>query len=476
MNTIQFDSQNSVIKFQQDMPNIVTELVDLQMDLVFNFSIKAQPEFYLDEGEGRLSFWFNKTNVGLGMINNKGIYQFTVGDVSAVYCGSNSYFHGTGDLSFVLNQAAQLLNGFMSQNVNQTVSQMVGFLISTMNSQIAALGTSQKIPGTNMTLDYKGMTSPIFTNNSLTLVMNGETTAKNETIPFQDKRKIDYSIDDKGRTLQVSLGDYLFNSTLYSAYKEKMIKADIRSLSGNETSDPLTASTFKILFPNITNCMPADRKISILITAVDDFTPYLELKNNETDVKMVANISFAELDDQGNRSDFILFKSNITIQAAVTIENPFKVKVDIRQLKIKATDLTLDKYSLTNIKDLNSLIGTLSGVVRNYLNIQYSGYKAQWIDLGVVKVDFNNTKLSELDHYFYLESTPEFKRMPGFEIQNKPMPKFENKELTYQEKSWCSSFIIKIHSNLSKSFRIEEKRRGSKEYKQSSPIRSWWFL
>ena len=121
MNTIQIDSEKSVIKFQQTKPNIITEFVDLQMDLYFNFSIKAQPEFYLDEGQGRISFWFNKTSVGLGMFNNQGVFQFNVEDVSAVYWGSNSYFHGTGDLSFALNQAALLLNGFMEQNINQFV-------------------------------------------------------------------------------------------------------------------------------------------------------------------------------------------------------------------------------------------------------------------------------------------------------------------------------------------------------------------
>jgi hypothetical protein len=225
---------------------------------------------------------------------------------------------------------------------------------------------------------------------------------------------------------------------------EDMIHYDIRSLSGNETSDPLTASTFKILFPSITKYMPADRKISILLTSVKDAIPYLELKNNQTEIRMVATINFAELDDQGNRLEFITFKSNITVQAAVTIENPFKVNVDIKQLKIKATELTLDKYSLTNLPDLNSLIGVLSGVIRNYLNIQYTGYKAQWIDLGMVQVDFNNTKLSEQDHNFFLESTPEFKKKVGFEINNMPMPKFENKPMTYQDKVDAVAALLKL--------------------------------
>ena len=444
VNTIQFDAVNSKIMFQAEKPNILTELVNLQMDMVFDFSIKAQPEFYVDEGNARISFWFNKTSVGLGMINLNGVYQFTVEDVSAVYWGSNSYFNGTGDLSFVLNKATQVLNGIMAQNINKTVEQVVSFLIPMINGQIANLGTSKNIPGTNLTINYAAMSSPIFTNNSLTLVLNGETTSSNRTIPFQDKRKIDYAIDDKGRTLQISLGDYLFNSTLYSAYMENMIHFDIRSLSGNETSDPITASTFKLLFPGITKYMPADRKISIMLIAEKDFVPSLELKNNETDIRMVATINFAELDDQGNRLEFISFKANVTIQAAVTIQNPFQVKVDIRQLKIKATELTLDKYSLTNLPDLNSMVGILSGVIRNYLNIQYSGYKPQWIDLGLVQVDFNNTKLSELDHYFFLESTPEFKKKVGFEINNKPMPIFDNKPMTYQDKVDAVAALLKL--------------------------------
>lgn len=445
VNTIQFDTSKSKIKFQENKPNIVTELIDLQMDAVFNFSIKAQPEFYIDEGNARISYYFNRTTVGLGLINLDGVYQLTVEDVTAEYRGSNTFFNGTGDLSYVLNSATQLLDGVMRQNINQTVAQVVSFLVPAINSQIASLGTSMNIPLTNLTVNYKAMNSPIFTNSSVTLVLNGETTAKDKTIPFQDMRKINYNIDDKGaKTLQFALGDYLLNSTLYSAYMEKMIHYDIRSLSGNETSDPLTASTFKMLFPDITKYMPADRKISIKLTAVEDFIPYLELKNNQTEVKMVATIDFAELDDAGNRLEFISFRSNMTIQAAVTIQTPFQVKVDIRQMKIKATELTLDKYNLTNLPDLNSLIGILSGVIRNYLNIEFSGYKPQWIDLGLVQVDFNNTKLSEFDHYFFLESAPEFKKRVGFEIHKSPMPVFENKPVTYQDKVDAVAALLKL--------------------------------
>uniref|UniRef100_A0A7S3N9Q4 Lipid-binding serum glycoprotein C-terminal domain-containing protein n=1 Tax=Euplotes harpa TaxID=151035 RepID=A0A7S3N9Q4_9SPIT len=289
------------------------------------------------------------------------------------------------------------------------------------------------------------MTQPVFTDRSLALVLKGEVTSKaEEVIPFVEKRKINYEQDKSAKNVQLSVSDYFLNTTLYSAYNLDMIKGNITSFSGNDTSDPITASMFKLIWPKITDHMPADQKLVIIAKSVKDFTPYLEITEGMTMIKLIMTLSFAQLDGQGVATSFIDFKANVTIQADLEVTTPFKFLTDIQQMKIKATELIADKYSLTNLADLNSIIGTISGLIRNYMNKVFSGYRPGYIDLGFLKIDYNNTRLMEKEHYYYFDSSPTFITKVGAKTVVDPAKAFCGKPVTYQEKVDAVAKLIKL--------------------------------
>ena len=103
----------------------------------------------------------------------------------------------------------------------------------------------------------------------------------------------------------------------------------------------------------------------------------------------------------------------------------------------------MDIYNLTNLSDFNALVGVLSGFIRNYLSDEYSGYKPGWIDLKFIRVDYNNTKLKELDRYYFFESTPKFESKSTLKDQgcSSHLPR---KELTYQDRVKAFASLLKL--------------------------------
>jgi hypothetical protein len=443
MSEFGMDYDNSQIYYQADKPNIVMNFTDLVTTLDMNFNITAEPRFYEDIGTGKFSFEFSKMLIGLGISTVDGAINFELQSIDAVYKGGDTSFNGTGDLSFALDKATSLIDAQMSSNANTTIATFVNLILPTINGALSSAGCQANVTSSiliNMCVDAP----PKFTDDDVIILFRGESSLANETFPWPEQRQIPYVIDPVATDLQVYISDYTLNSTIWAAYESDLLDFDIRYL--NETTQtPITAETIRILFPSITTYMDATTPLSIRAKAVDNPIPNLTIQDGETVVIARAEISFATIDANGGRQIFLEIVSNVTLEVDFEIQAPFKFITDIKKMRIRAEELSLDTYDLTNIADLNSIVGTVSGLARNYINRILSGYTMKEFDLGPIRIDVQQTTLIEKDRYIYGDMSPHFiHNTEKFIFDTSKVERVSKPAPTYEDKVNAMANLLKL--------------------------------
>lgn len=443
------DYRRSSIRFQKEEPNIVIDLVEFRTNLDFEFNLTAEPRFYEDLGEGAVHFEFDEFKLGLGIEVVDGVFQFKLIETQAQLKkdSAGTYFKGSGDLSFILNQASTLLQGQLMQAPTETVQAIVGFILPTINSGIAASGCKADLDV--LSFDWCAMDQPQFSDDDLVLIFKGEATPDPDTVfPYPEQRVIPYKFDRSLKDISLFISDYTLNTTLWSAYKNGALMQDIRSMGTNEKNEtiPIPASTLFVLFPELAKHVEEGTNLSILVEATDDMIPSLDITNKETTIDLIAKVSFATLDQAGNRTPFLEVVSNVNVAANFRIDSPFTFKTDISKMRFRADELSLDKFGLTNIADLNSIIGTMSGFVRNFVNRQFSGFRLKEFDLKWVKMNVERTVLKELDRYIYGSMAPRFTSADNAKYLSpeEVVPKFEMKPITYEDQVNAMAELLKF--------------------------------
>jgi hypothetical protein len=415
------------------------------MRLNFFFNITAEPRFYEDIGAGEFSFLFEELMIGLTIVNTtEGVFQIQVDDVNAVYGGGSTALKGTGDLSFALDQVTTLIEAQMQSNPNNTIRMFVDLLLPQINGIIAASGCQADLGG--LFMNWCAMEQPRFSNDDVVLFFKGEVTPDKDTdIPFQEMRKVPYVFESVTRAIQVYISDYTLNTTLWSAYKKGMLTYDLR-YTNETTQEPITAGMLSLLFPKITDHMDASTPISLKATASSDLTPWLQIDNGDTTAYAKMDISFATVDEQGNRSPFIEMTSNVTVEVDFEVVPPFTFTTDIKQMRIRADKLSLDKFDLTNIRDFNSIIGTASGFIRNLINRELRGIRVHDFNIGNLVVNVQATNMFEKHRYIYGDMSPHFEHKNEAEI-----PTLEDtgdlysfKKVTYDDKVKAVANLLKL--------------------------------
>lgn len=442
MNQFDMNYKKSSIRFQAQEPNIVIDLIDFVTNLDFNFNITAAPRFYEDIGSGAIHFEFDRLMVGLTIKEVEGVFQFAVEQTDAIVKGTGTHFNGTGDLSFILNQAATLIQGQLVNNPNETIGTFVGLVLPAVNGMISKSGCSADLG--SFLMNWCAMKEPKFSDEDVILVFKGEATPNEETsFDYPEKRLIPYIFDSTSKDISLYISDYTLNTTLWSVYTNHLLTIDIRSL--DNTTTPIPASTLKIIFPTITDHIPADTPLSIGVKATNDYTPNLSIENGETIAIMMAEITFSTIGEGGALTPFLQVESNVTIAANFYIDSPFTFTTDISQMRFRADKLNLDIYDLTNIADLNSIIGTISGFARNYINREFSGMKFKEFDLGVITINVQQTVLYEKNRYIFGDMAPHFihkKEQPTFQSQN--VKRIESKPVTYDDQVKAMAALLKF--------------------------------
>lgn len=288
------------------------------------------------------------------------------------------------------------------------------------------------------------MTDPKFDDNSVSLVFKGEVTPdKDFEIPFVEQRMTPYVVDPAGKDVQLYISDYFLNTTLYSLHQNKQIDIDVRTMDGSAEGEPIRAEMLSILFPSLTKNIDPKAQISVRIRTTEDYIPNFNIDDGESIAQLKLSISFASLDSASERIQFIEIISNSTVEVDFLINSPFNLIVDFKQIKIKASSIQSDIYNLTNLRDLNSIIGAASGFIRNMINKQFSGFKFGEIDLGFIHVDVNQTTMYEKDRYIYADISPHF----SSSIKKRSTERHviqDAKPVTYKDKVSAFASVLKL--------------------------------
>lgn len=442
MQTFYMDYDKSEIKYYADAPNIRMTFYNLEMKLGMNFSLTANPEFYRDVGPGQFAFAFENMTIGLTLVEDNGVFQLRTEEINAAYMGGDTFFRGTGDLSFALDSVTTLVEQQMLSNPGSTLTSIITPLLGVINGKIAAAGCRSEQGGLH--ISWCSMGNPIFTNDSMSIVFDGEVRPTPDAkIPFEDQKWLPIIHSPTEKDVQLFISAYTLNTTLWSLHQNGNLTFEIRTLDGTPEGPKLTAQTLAILFPGLTEKVGADTQISIMGMASNDVAPNLNITNGETYVNMQIEFSFATVDSTGSRTSFLQMTSGVRVEIDLEIQEPFTLKTDIRQLKIKAQRIDLDEYNLTNVEDLNAIIGTISGFIRNYANRMLSGYKLGEIDLGFIKMDVSQTQLMEVNNYIYGNMAPKFTHR----IEPQRNGRLENivrKEYTYEDKVKAVANLLKL--------------------------------
>lgn len=443
LNMYQWDMDyvKSKIEFRADEPHLHLEFINYTMYMDFNYSLYADPKFYLDEGPAQVSFRFDNISIGLNIIIVDGVFQLQTNAVDAVYVDGNTYFMGQGDISYAMNAASFFLKSQLKEHTTDTVRGMVNQIVPIINGQLMAMGCNYNASG--LLISWCAMENPKFGDDAASLIFRGEVRYDNNTpIPFEDKNQIPYRFED-GKDIQISVSDYFLNTTIYSAFYLGMLDYELTQISENQT---LTAGSLKYIFSDILKYMNAEQPIAMRVVANKELIPYLEIVDGVTSAYALADISFSEVNGK-ERDEFLKITSRVNLTIDFEIQTPFTVMTDIKQFKFKASELALDKYQLTNIDDLNSIVGAISGFVRNFLNRELSGYHNHVFDLGIFKMDIGDTQLFERERYIWFDSRPQFYHKSTSEIEEmkaRPQRPFESKPLTHEDQVNAIASILKL--------------------------------
>lgn len=61
-----------------------------------------------------------------------------------------------------------------------------------------------------------------------------------------------------------------------------------------------------------------------------------------------------------------------------------------------------------NVQDLNVIIGTVTGFIRNYVNLKIEGMKLLGPEFDDIRIDLNKTAVAEKHHYVQFTTSPDF--------------------------------------------------------------------
>jgi len=101
----------------------------------------------------------------------------------------------------------------------------------------------------------------------------------------------------------------------------------------------------------------------------DPFTPSFEIIDGETYLTSMVRINIIVESDEGQDVEIIALDTRLDSTLNFQVKKGFVIDPDITTLKITVLKIVGDLTKSVVLEDLNTIIGTVTGFIRNYANM-----------------------------------------------------------------------------------------------------------
>ena len=155
--------------------------------------------------------------------------------------------------------------------------------------------------------------------------------------------------------------DYVLNSTLYTLYKAEFFDYFI---------DTLPVSTALVIFPELKKYENENLTIAVDIIGLSEGAndPMVEIMNNETYIQAFAVLTIGVTQPEGQPLNFFKLRGALIGTIDFIIKPGFILDPEIIDLRLEIDEIIEDDTKSLDIDDLNSVLGTATGFIKNYIN------------------------------------------------------------------------------------------------------------
>lgn len=327
------DFKNSKFAFNDEAPHVQLKLTNFSCDFDGTFDLHTDPLFYKDQGNCFIKVAPLTLDLGFKLVDNNGVFQFEEEASTLTYNKMNITFNGTADISYALTAIFNMLDATMQKDADKYAETILSSgLFPLINGVLSEAGTSQVFK--NMTIDYSAMAQPVTTKEAMTLVLKGEVTPEDGYLPFAREPVIPDTIDTSAGDLQLFISDFVFNSTVYSAFKAGLLHTRVENLNTNDLA---------IVFPKLKEEYE-NTTADVEIKAIGDPypVPSFRIEEGETYLDSMVRLAIKVKDHSLGEIDMIVLDCNLTSTLNFEIRKGFVLDPDITSLKIKVEKIVND--------------------------------------------------------------------------------------------------------------------------------------
>jgi hypothetical protein len=253
-----------------------------------------------------------------------------------------------------------------------------------------------------MEIDYSAVGEPLMSNEGMVLTFFGQVSPLNLTDPKPIIPSIPSAIDMAEGEIQIFLSDYILNSTIYSAFMTNQTSQTIKGID---------VSLLLYIFPGFKKYDgdTVDIDVRIIGQELGYGLPTLEIINGDTIVTAMSRVTISVNDKEAGNVVLVILDALITGTMDFAITTGCILDPDLITLKLHVSEIITDKTKSLDKDDLNSIIGTATGVIKHEVNRWIKNQTLpNYFEYNGLSIDFTDTTLKEEHHYLVMQTTPKF--------------------------------------------------------------------
>ena len=300
------DQQNTGLTLHADAPNMRMVLKGAHIDFDFHFNVSANPiEIYEEVGSGTVTVTPTDMEVNFFVYAQDGKFQTEISDFSIPVDKFEVVIKSDGPIGKFINLIMGQIKTTFAAQINAFLSTALkGVVGSTINSMLLGAATEIVIVNnTDIVLDYTPVSNVSYTDEFMTVYLNGGVHLKGQSAAFDETRAMP-SFDPDGKELQMFISDYTLSTLVLELHHQNQLV----------TTVPVTAGQIGAVIPEIPNKYGNKANIDIVLQSVDP-DPKLQILNGETTLSLNATLPFYYADSDPKEK---IVRLNGAVSARIT--------------------------------------------------------------------------------------------------------------------------------------------------------------